>query len=227
MRKCAFFLSLIVHLPCMASEIALGPLKQDVNELSLMTAYDLSNSAASSNLNLTNNAGQALTVFGIYVYGIAWINPGEDCTTGVFSGNSMQYQGMAGAIASPIPLAVGQSVPIGQNYLYNMVYTWFYWWARIGSTPPCELPGCTWTTDTQPYNWCLQIGAASPQSSYTYSPSLANVPPFAWPTDSSGNNYAYDLIPNTTAYTWLGPFTCSDTTLTCSTAVPQFQSFQP
>jgi hypothetical protein len=218
MKRYVFLLFLLIDLPCQA---------QDINALSLMTAYDLSNKVASSNLNLTNKTGSALTVYGLYIYGIAWINPGENCTNGIMPGqNSVQNSYMAGTITAPIPIAADQSVPIGQNYLYNMVYTWVYWYSINGGTPPCKLPGCTWTGDTGPFNWCFQLGSESPQASYTSSPYPANVTPFSWPTDSLIDNYAYDLIPNVNNYSWLGPFTCNDKTLTCTATTPQSQAFQ-
>jgi hypothetical protein len=44
-------------------------------------------------------------------------------------------------------------------------------------------------------------------------------------TSPNGSGYAYDLIPNpNNAYKWLGPFTCNDQTLTCSTPVPNYQA---
>jgi len=106
-----------------------------------------------------------------------------------------------------------------------MLYNWIYWRSANASAPICSLPGCTWVTDNQKYNWCFRVGAISPDASYTGSPYLANVAPFAWPTDYP-YDYAYDLIPNpTTAYQWLGPFICDDQTLTCSTPLPQDQAF--
>jgi hypothetical protein len=225
MKRYIFLLLLLIHLPCQASKIA--PLKQDINALNLMTAYDLSSKVASSNLNLTNKTGQALTVYGIYLYAVAWVNPGENCTDDTITGgNSNSGQYMAGTIASPISLAAGQSVSIGQNYLYNMMYTWIYFGSFNGFGFSCALPGCTWPGDTGSYNWCLQLGSESPQAPYTSSPYPANITPFAWPTDSTFDNYAYDLIPNVDNYRWLGPFTCNDKTLTCTAATAQSQAFQ-
>jgi hypothetical protein len=226
MKRCLFLLFIIIHLPCKASET--GSLKQDLNALHLMTAYDLSSKAASSNLNLTNQSGQALTVYGVYLYAVAWINPGENCTDGTITGGNSNFgQYMAGTIVSPIALEDGQSASIGQNYLYNMMYTWMYFGSFNGYGFSCALPGCTWPGDTGPYNWCLKLGAESPRSLYTFSPYLANVTPFSWPTDSLVDNYTYDLNPNVNNYSWLGPFTCNDKTVTCTAATPQFQAFQP
>jgi hypothetical protein len=221
MKKGLFPLFFIIYLPCQAANI---------NALSLMTADDLSNQVASSNLNLTNQTGRTVTVNGVYLYAVAWINPGENCTDDTITGgNSNSGQYMAGTIISPISLAANQSVSIGQNYLYNMMYTWIYFGSLNGFGFSCALPGCTWPGDTGHYNWCFKLGAESPQSTYTHSPYLAKVTPFSWPTDSAPEfyNYAYDLIPNTDHYKWAGPFTCNDVTLTCSATTPQSQAFQP
>ncbi|MFA6302845.1 MAG: hypothetical protein WC627_06905 [Legionella sp.] len=226
MKRCIFLLFLIIYLPCNASET--GSLKQDPNALNLMTAFDLSNKMASSNLNLTNKSGQAVTVYGVYLYAVAWINPGESCTDDVITGGNSNFgQYMAGTIVSPISFAEDQSVPIGQNYLYNMLYTWIYFGSFNGFGFSCALPGCSWPGDTGPYNWCFKLGSESPKALYTFSPFLANVTPFSWPTDSIFDNYAYDLNPNVNNYNWLGPFTCDDKTVTCAAATPQFQAFQP
>jgi hypothetical protein len=100
-----------------------------------------------------------------------------------------------------------------------MILNAIYYAAVVASPPPnCALPGCTWGTDTTKYNWCIYLGAFSPQSnssSYT-----SNVPPAV--TAASGSGYNYNLI---TSYVYLGPISCDDQTLTCSVATPQTQSF--
>ncbi len=221
-KKFVFLISLIVQLPCFASETA------------LMTTYDLPHNGV-SNLNLRNNTDAPVTVSGVYLFGVAWIEPGENCQNAINPGqNSTQNQFMAGTLIAPIRVAAKQSVPIGQNYLYNMLYNFFYWYRSISATPPCALPGCTWPGDA-PVNYCFQLGAVSPNSAYTSSSYPSNAPPFSWATSSSIDSYNYDLIPynplvpndQNRVYTWIGPFTCSDQTLTCATAVPQSQSFQP
>ena len=243
-NKYLFLLCLIVHLPCIASKTPAmlldqkvdaisndSFLSQNLNTLSLMTSSDLS-SNRSSNLNLTNNTGQALTVYGVHFYGVSWILPGQDCINGIIQsgGNFNQQSGMEGTVVTPIPFAVGQSIPIGENYLYNMIYNWIFWrYASNNHSIPCFLPGCSWAGDPGPFNWCLQVGITSPDSYYTGSPYKSNTAPFAWPpnlnSNGDGGNYSYDLIPNFSNFVWLGPFTCSDQTLTCSTPIPLYQSF--
>ena len=236
-KKCVFLFFLIIHLPGLASKAVLQPLEQhvdstdnhsplqyDLNTLILMNARDLFN--GSSNLNLINNTGTDLTVYGVYLYGVAFITPGLDCMNGIVGQTNSTTQAFISGPVTPIQFKVGQSVPIGQNYLYNMLYDWMYFYATIGGTPGCLLPGCTWTGET-PHNWCFQLGATSPDTSYTYPITGTNVAPFSW-APSRPPFYAYNLIPNPgpdDAYTWLGPFTCDDKTLTCTTSVPQYQSF--
>lgn len=216
MKKFLFTLCFIIYSPCQAN----------MNAMSFMTASDLSSRVGSSNLNLTNQAGQTVAVGGIFLYGAAWINPGENCSDETITGgNSNIGQYMGGTITARMSLTPGQSVAVGQNYLYNMLYTWIYFGSLNGYGFSCALPGCTWPGDTGHYNWCLKLGAESPESTYTHSPYASSVTPFAWPTDSIIDDYAYDLIPNINNYRWLGPFTCNDKTLTCVAATPQFQGF--
>jgi hypothetical protein len=248
-KRFVFLLSIIINSPCIATsqippsiEVMNNPpiLQQDLNEVTLMSAYDLS-SNGSSNLNLTNNTGAPLTVYGLYLRGVAFITPGLDCQTGVSGGNNQTGDNTTGAIALPVSFAVGQSIPIGQNYLYNMIYNWIYWRdtpGEGGGLKVCALPGCSWPGDisppgpgTGPGNWCLQVGGLSAEAPYNMNQQKhgVNVVPYIFPasgtTTPGGDTYSYDLIPTTSNYIWLGPFTCSDKTLTCSTPTPQFQAF--
>ena len=215
---------LILVSPCFALTASL---QQKLNAVTLMTAQDMASNAV-SNLNLKNNTGKPITVYGLYLYGVAFITPGLNCQNGIGHAgeNYRQYQGMAGGAATSVSFGVGQSVPVGQNYLYNMLYTYLYWTVQAGYAPTCALPGCSWSTDTTQYNWCFKLGAVSPDATYTYTPYPSNTIPYAWPANDVGDGYDYDLIPNIDDYTWIGPFTCNDKTLTCSTPVPQNQSFQ-
>lgn len=238
-KRYSFLFFLIIHLPCIASgKVILTPSSQtgsennnfgsesDLNPLMLMTAQDLSRNG-SSNLNLTNNTGEALTVYGVYLYGVASITPVLNCTNGIAGSSNSTIQPFMSGLTTPIEFTIGQSIPIGQNYLYNMIYAWSYFRSSSGGNPGCLLPGCTWTGDT-PHNWCLQLGALSPDASYTFAQFNTNVVPFSWaPTNTtSPYNFNYNLIPNnSSAYTWAGPFTCDDKTLTCTAFAPQYQPF--
>lgn len=226
-KKYMFLFFLIIHLPCMASQTAiqaLKPMQDDLNDLVLMTAQDVSTNG-SSNLNLTNHTGQALTVYGVYLYGVAAINRGLDCSNGVDGNNSATPPYMSGLV-TPINFTVGQSIPVGQNYLYNMIYAWIYFYIKNGGNVNCLLPGCTWPGDL-PLNWCFKLGAISPDAPYTFPDvNTNNIVPFAWQLTYPTLGYNYNLIPdNSAAYVWLGPFTCDDKTLTCTTLAPQYQAF--
>ena len=239
MKKCIFLFFLTIHLPCMASKTAIQPLKQtvdsannpfllqqDLNSVALMTAQDLSQNNA-SNLNLTNNTGERQTVYGVYLYGVAFITPGLDCINGISPGgsNNKIEPYMTGDV-TPVTFNAGQSVAIGQNYLYNMLYSWIYFYTTTPGTPGCLLPGCSWPGDT-PQNWCFQLGAVAPDASNTSQFQRTKVAPYSWlVTRTLSPAYNYNLIADLSpAYIWLGPFTCDDQTLTCTTPVPQFQPF--
>ena len=109
----------------------------------------------------------------------------------------------------------------------QILYTYLYWAkGGGGGQVPCSLPGCSWSTDdTTQKNSCFKLGAISPNASSVNPDS--NVAPYAWPTDPDTTpfHYVYALIPNVADYTWLGPFTCNDQTLTYSAPTPQTQSF--
>ena len=240
-RMYAFLFFLIASLPCPASNTAMqqpvdsiappSHIEQDLNTFALMTAQDLSKNDT-SNLNLTNKSGVDLTVYGVYLYGVAFITPGLDCINGIVATPNNTTQNFMSGGATPIEIKNGQSIAIGQNYLYNMIYNWIYFDTSFGGQPGCLLPGCTWTNET-PHNWCFKLGAISPNAPYTYTADTASnamVVPFSWAPNSLDvigiPNYAYDLIPSAgDAYVWLGPFTCDDQTLTCTTPTPQYQPF--
>lgn len=227
-KKIVFLFTLILQLPCVAFS-----LPENINAGPLMTTQDAANNSV-SNLNLTNHTGTSLVVYGVYLYGVASIEPTLNCQTDVNQNNGTQNQFMAGTAVAPVPFAAGQSIAIGQNYLYNMIYNWIYWWETQNGDPACKLPGCTWPGDNNTV-WCLQVGAISPNSYYTSSPYQTNVVPFSWATTSIVDAYNYDLIPydpnipndQDRVYSWIGPVTCNDQTLTCSTPAPQYQLVQP
>ncbi len=176
----------------------------------LLTARDVVNNTY-SNISIQNKTGAAITVYGVYVNQFASTN--GDCTspTVLYSGTPAHA---AGAFVTPMPLNTNQSVLIGQNYLYNMLYTAIYYGNQPSTTLPCMLPGCSWSGDASPADqWCIYLGVMSPSTDTT---AAASVPPYA--NLMTGEGYNYDLV---THYSYIGPITCNDQTLTCSVATAQ------
>ena len=184
-----------------------------------MTPRDLLNADTSSNLNLRNNRNTSVTVYGLYVRQYAYVTPGESCRNATIIYPSSNIT--AGAVVMPVLIKSGGQAAIGSNYLYNMIFGAIYYENIIipSSPPGCALPGCTWGTDSTIYHWCIYIGALAPVTTSTgYT---ANVPP-ATDAASSVGVYNYDLIEN---YTYLGPLSCDDQTLSCRAASQQTQTF--
>lgn len=202
---------------------------KDPDAYGLMTGRDMKSSAL-SNITITNRTSQPITVYGLFIVSFD-INDCSSCFGNILAGDNM-----GGAMASPVTFKINQSVPIGQNYLYNMIYNGLYYVStNIGT--PCALPGCSWPGDNPTVKgWCVSINVASLNSSYTHS-SFSNgtnppaqVPPYGNAATSIGFDYNYDLINPTTLGTGnacLGPIKCDDKTLTCKVSTPQNQSFQP
>lgn len=195
---------------------------------SLMTIRDMRDSAL-SNITITNRTAQPITVSGLFIASYD-INDCSACFGSVIGGDNV-----AGTVAAPVTFKVNQSVPIGQNYLYNMLYNGLYF-VRTNSSTPCNLPGCSWPSDTPNTKWCITINVVSLDSNYTYSNFTngsnppANQPPYGDAGTSVGLDYNYDLInPNTlgAGAACLGPITCNDKTLTCTVNTAQDESFQP
>ncbi len=189
-------------------------------QANFMTPRDLENNDSASNLSLQNNRNAAATVYGIYVRQYAYVTPGQSCNTATVI-YSTTNNTTAGAFVMPTLINAGKKAVVGSNYLYNMIYeTIYYENIIIPSSPPgCALPGCTWGSDTTRYNWCIFLGALAPVSTTTgYT---ANVPPSTDFASSTGI-YNYDLVNN---YNYLGPISCNDRTLTCTSASQQTQSF--
>ncbi len=195
----------------------------------LMTAQDIENSA-SSNISITNATGVSVTGSGLYIASFD-INDCSACFGAVVSGNNA-----GGAMVQPVPFSSGQSIQIGQNYLYNMIYNGIYYIKNTVGPSPCELPGCSWPSDSGVgAGWCLSIGVLSLDSTYTYSNYVnganppASVLPYSAAVTSIPFNYKYDLIDPSTlgvGNSCLGPVACDDETLTCVVSAPQSQSFQ-
>ncbi|MDP3559844.1 MAG: hypothetical protein Q8R79_05815, partial [Legionellaceae bacterium] len=202
----------------------------DPNDYALMTAQD-AQSTNVSNITITNRIGAPITVSGLFIASFD-INDCSACFGGVVSGDNL-----GGAVVSPVTFQVNQSLSIGQNYLYNMIYNGIYYIKNTVGSSPCALPGCSWPgDDPNVHGWCISINVISPNSSYTYSNyTNSSNPPANTPAYSNAGNsipfdYKYDLIdPNTLGIgnTCLGPITCNDKTLTCHTDTAQNESFQP
>lgn len=203
---------------------------KDPHFYSFMSASDMRNNSL-SNITITNNTTQPITTYGLYIASIDT----DDCS--VCTGSVIAGDNLGGAIVSPVNFKVNQSVPIGQNYLYNMIYNGIYY-ARANIGSPCLLPGCSWPGDLTIKGWCLTINAVSLNSNYTFSTYTrtgyppARTPPYSIAGNSSPLqfNYRYDLIdPNTlgSGSACLGLITCDDKTLTCKDATVQNETFQP
>lgn len=185
-----------------------------------MTPRDLLRNDSTSNINLQNNRSSAATVYGVYVRQFAYVTPGNTCANATVMYSSTQNT-TAGSFVAPTLINAGKSAAIGSNYLYNMIYQANYYIGIIfpSSPPGCALPGCTWGSDSTIYNWCIYLGALAPVT--TSAGYTANVPPSTDAASSTGL-YNYNLV---SSYTYLGPISCNDRTLTCTAANQQTQSF--
>jgi hypothetical protein len=156
---------------------------------------------------------------------MAWISTSAtDCVSEIMTGlNTVQTPYVAGAMLTPLTVPAAASVPIGRNYLYNMVMTWNYFYESVGGAPACTLPGCSWSTDSIKVNRCIQVGVIKPIDAS--STPNAGAPAFSWPTTLS-NNYDYDAIGNVSNYVWIGPFSCDDQTLECTAVSPAITSHE-
>lgn len=199
------------------------------HDYAFMTTRDIRNNDL-SNVTITNQTGQPITTNGLYIVSYD-VNDCSACFGGIVGGNNM-----GGAVVSPITFNNNQTLPIGQNYLYNMIYNGIYFITTVSSSP-CALPGCSWPGDSPAVRgWCLSINVASSHSSYTHSDYKngtnppANVPPYSAAASSIAFNYNYELInPSTLGVgnTCIGPVTCNDKTLTCKVSTTQNESFRP
>jgi hypothetical protein len=192
-----------------------------------MTSRDLlSNDSVLSNISLYNSRSSDVAVYGLYVRQYASVTPGDTCdhATAIFpSGDIPATNITAGSFVMPTTISPQKSAAVGSNYLYNLIYGAIYYQRINDPTDPqgCALPGCTWGSDTTTYNWCIYLGALAPVS--TTAGYTSTVPPTAEAASSTGN-YNYNLVSNSD-YTYLGPISCNDQTLTCTTANQQSQSF--
>lgn len=202
---------------------------KDPSAYSLMTARDMQGLDLSK-ITITNHTSSSISVSGLFIASFD-VNDCSSCFGSVVSGDNL-----GGAVVSPVNFKANQSVPIGQNYLYNMIYNGIYYIKNTVGSSPCSLPGCSWPgDDTNVRGWCISINVVSPNSSYTSSNYTngsnppANTPAYSHAGNSTPFNYKYDLIDPATLGTGnacLGPITCNDKTLTCQVATPQNESFQ-
>ncbi len=203
---------------------------KDPNSYALMTARDLQRDEL-SNITITNKTTAPVSASGLFIASFD-VNDCSACFGGLVSGDNL-----GGAVVSPVSFKVSQSLAIGKNYLYNMIYNGIYYIKNTVGSSPCSLPGCSWPgDDTNVRGWCITINVVSSNSSYTYShyTSGSNPPANAPAYSAAGNSipfdYKYDLIDPATlgsGSACLGPITCNDKTLTCQVATAQNESFQP
>jgi hypothetical protein len=203
---------------------------KDPNAYALMTARDMQGPDL-SRITITNLTAAPASVSGLFIASFD-INDCSSCFGGIVSGDNL-----GGAVVSPVTFKTNQSLPIGQNYLYNMIYNGIYYIKNTAGSSPCSLPGCSWPgDDPNVKGWCITINVVSPNSSYTSSNYTngsnppANAPAYSNAGNSTPFNYKYDLInPNTLGVgnACLGPITCNDKTLACQVATAQNESFQP
>ena len=207
---------------------------KDPNTYGLMTGQDVKNNA-SSNISIKNGMTKAVNVNGIFIASYDSAVGGEDCSS--CFGNIVAGDNLGGSVVSPVIFQANQSLAIGENYLYNMLYNSVYYIQNTLGSSPCKLPGCSWAGDTPNLKWCITINAVSLDSNYTYNPDYkkspaypaAAVPAYGAAGNSINYGYSYDLIdPNTlgTGNACLGPITCDDKTLTCKVERPQSETFQ-
>lgn len=203
---------------------------KELSDYALMTARDVQ-STGLSNITITNRTDVPLTVSGLFIASFD-VNDCSACFGSIVSGDNL-----GGAVVSSVTFSTNQSLSIGKNYLYNMLYNGIYYIKNTVGSSPCSLPGCSWPgDDPNVRGWCITINVISPNSNYTYSNYTnglnppANAPAYSSAGNSTPFDYKYDLIdPSSlgTGNACLGLITCDDTALTCKVATPQNESFQP
>lgn len=226
-----------VYLFCiMSAAVVVAQAKNnDPNTYALMTMQDMQNNAV-SNVTITNGTGQNIPAATLFISNYDAISPTDGdcsiCTGGITGGGNL-----GGVVLSPVTFNPSQVLPIGQNYLYNMIYNGIYFIKTTAGSSACALPGCSWPGDT-PQRWCLDINIISRHSSYTYSTYTsgsnppANTPAYGAAGDSPPDqfNYKYSLINPAlqgVGNACIGPITCNDKTLTCTVSTAQNETFRP
>lgn len=201
----------------------------DPNAYSFMTARDMK-SVESSNISITNQTAQTITASGLFIASFD-VNDCSSCFGAVVSGDNA-----GGAFASTVTFRPNQSIAIGPNYLYNMIYNGIYYIKNTVGSSPCSLPGCSWQGDDPTVRgWCVTINVTSIKSNYTYSNYTnganppANFPAYSAAGNSIPFNYKFDLIDPASlgaGGACLGPIVCNDKTLSCRVASAQREAIQ-
>jgi len=125
--------------------LSVSSLAQAKNELHpLMTARDI-RANTFSNVTIQNKTGAPITVYGLYVNQFA--KSTTNCTAPAVLYSASLPANAGGAFVTPVFFTTNQKIPIGQNYLYNMLYTAIYY-GNQSTAMPCTLPGCSWPLDT-------------------------------------------------------------------------------
>lgn len=202
---------------------------KDSSVYALMSSRDMQQFDL-SNITIINQTNQTITASGLFIASYD-INDCSSCFGNVVAGDNA-----GGAFAASVTFKPNQSVAIGQNYLYNMLYNGIYYIKNNVGSSPCSLPGCSWPgDDPNVHGWCITINVTSIQSNYTYSNYRngsnppANFPAYSQAGNSIPFDYKYDLIDPATlgsGNACLGPITCNDKTLTCKVATAQSESLQ-
>ena len=188
----------------------------------LMSVQDIQQHAL-SNINLTNGTGNAISTYGIAI--TSYDDNNYYCSGGIISGDNA-----LGYVASVVQFKANQTLAIGQNYLYNLIYNGIYTIVNSAGSSPCQLPGCSWPLDN-PTNWYIKINILSLDSNYTsstythipYPPS--NAIPMGEATSSIAYHYNYQLVDDA-QQVCIGPISCDDQSLNCWVSTPQNQIFK-
>lgn len=226
MPKIILYLLCVFSCASMAAHAQTQP--KNASAFAFMTAQDVQNNAL-SNVTIINGTTQSIAVAGLDIVSFD-INDCSSC-----SGNIVGGDNLGGAVVSPVTFSANQKIPIGQNYLYNMIYNGLYYVQTVGSSP-CKLPGCSWPDDSSSVTgWCLSMNVISRHASYTHSNYRngaqlpANAPAYSQAGSSEAFDYNYDLI-NPAALgggeACIGPIVCNDKTLTCTVSTAQNETFR-
>lgn len=202
---------------------------KDPNDYAFMTVRDMTASSL-SNITIINRTSESISASGLFIASFD-VNDCSSCFGNIVSGDNT-----GGAMTASATFKPNQSLALGQNFLYNMLYNGIYYIKNTVGSSPCSLPGCSWPgDDPNVRGWCLTINVTSPNSSYTYSNyTNGSNPPAKFPSYSQAGNsipfdYKYDLINPATlgsGNACLGPITCNDETLTCKVSTPQSESLR-
>lgn len=223
-RRFLFSLTAVITLTFACARVG-----QEVGAEDLITGLDAVNQSF-SNVTITNATSSSIPASGIFIASFD-VNDCSACT-----GNIMAGDNAFGAFVQPITFGASQTLRLGQNFLYNMLYNGIYGIKNTAGSSPCELPGCSWPGDDPTIQgWCITLNVMSRESSYTFSHyangtnPLANVVPAGQAGVSNPFNYKFDLKNPATlgaGAACIGPIKCNDKTLTCSVTSPQNQTFE-